>query len=51
MTMENTSKTQAEKPEQPKTQRRPDEVGSLQVQTHLRIFDPKTKDTIVETRG
>jgi hypothetical protein len=32
-------------------QRRPNETGSINVQAHLRIFDPNTKKTIVEKRG
>lgn len=53
MTMENKQIDQADKnqTETKKQPRRPDEVGTIQVQAHLRIFDPETDKTIVETRG
>lgn len=34
-----------------KTPRKPNETGTISVQGHVRIFDPNTKKTIVETRG
>jgi hypothetical protein len=37
------------KPEQ-KT-RRPNETGSISVQAHMRIYDPKTQKTYVEGRA
>jgi hypothetical protein len=36
------------KPTQP---RRPNETGSISVQAHMRIFDPKTQKTYVEGRA
>jgi hypothetical protein len=39
-------------PAQNNTQpRRPNEHGTVSVQAHVRIFDPKTQRTIVEARG
>jgi len=40
--------------EQKKTQahpRKPNETGSISVQAHVRIFDPKTQKTYVEGRA
>ena len=37
-----------QKPVQP---RRPNETGSISVQAHMRIFDPKTQKTYVEGRA
>jgi len=54
MTMSNTptnlenKHTEAAKTAVPK---RPNELGAISVQAHMRIFDPKTNKTIVETRG
>jgi hypothetical protein len=31
--------------------RRPNETGSISVEGHVRIFDPKTKETYVEKRA
>lgn len=31
--------------------RRPNEMGSISVQAHIRIFDPKTQKTYVEGRA
>jgi len=31
--------------------RRPNETGTISVQAHFRIFDPKTQKTIVEGRA
>lgn len=37
---------------EPKTQpRRPNEQGSFEVQAHMRIFDPQTKQVYVEGRA
>jgi hypothetical protein len=37
---------------EPKTQpRRPNEQGSFDVQAHVRIFDPQTKQVYVEGRA
>jgi len=35
----------------PATPRRPNEQGSISVQAHMRIFDPKTQKTYVEGRA
>jgi hypothetical protein len=32
-------------------QKKPNETGSISVQAHLKIFDPKTNQTYVEGRG
>jgi hypothetical protein len=32
-------------------QKKPNETGSISVQAHLKIFDPKTNRTYVEGRG
>lgn len=37
-----------EKP--PNTDKKPNEVGSIQVSSHLKIYDPKTKEIIVEKK-
>jgi len=51
MTMANTpqdqNKTQAQQP----APRRPNETGTISVQAHMRIFDPKTQKTYVEGRA
>jgi hypothetical protein len=50
--MENTAPKQL--PEQKQTTprpRRPNETGSISVQAHMRIFDPKTQKTYVEGRA
>lgn len=53
MTMSNTpTNLDNKQPEPTKTApRRPNELGAISVQAHMRIFDPNTKKTIVETRG
>lgn len=33
------------------TTKRPNETGSISVEGHIRIFDPKTKDVYVEKRA
>jgi hypothetical protein len=50
--MSNTSLTQPTNP-QPNTgpARKPNETGTVSVQAHFRIFDPKTQKTIVEGRA
>jgi len=48
------SNTQQKQPVEPKTQKkpsRPNETGSISVQAHMRIFDPKTQKTYVEGRA
>jgi len=52
----NTSMDQStEKPQQsqpaPRPETRPNERGSFAVMGHVKIFDPNTKETIVETRA
>ena len=45
------SNTEVNKPQNPKPadpQRRPNEQGTISVQAHMRIFDPKTQKTYVE---
>lgn len=37
--------------QKPNTEKKPNEVGSIQVSTHLKIYDPKTKEIIVEKRS
>lgn len=46
--------TEVNKPQNPKPadpQRRPNEQGTISVQAHMRIFDPKTQKTYVEGRA
>jgi hypothetical protein len=48
------SNTDSKKPAQnsaPQTNRRPNEQGTISVQAHMRIFDPKTKQVYVEGRA
>jgi len=48
------SNTQQKQPVEAKSQekpRRPNETGSISVQAHMRIFDPKTQKTYVEGRA
>lgn len=48
--MSNTQqKQQAE--QKPAQSRKPNETGSISVQGHVRIFDPKTQKTYVEGRA
>lgn len=47
---------QSKQPETPKVEpkaqpRRPNEQGSFDVQAHVRIFDPQTKQVFVEGRA
>lgn len=46
----NLDKTPAQEPKSAPAQR-PNELGTISVQAHMRIFDPNTNKTIVETRG
>lgn len=50
--MSNTAPKQSteaqQKPAQP---RRPNETGTISVQAHMKIFDPKTKKVYVEGRA
>lgn len=48
------SNTELKKPVQPAPQqapRRPNEQGTINVQAHMRIFDPATKQVFVEGRA
>jgi len=48
------SNTQQKQPVELKAQeksQRPNETGSISVQAHMRIFDPKTQKTYVEGRA
>ena len=39
-----------QKPTQP-AEKKPNDTGSISVEGHVRIFDPKTKETFVEKRA
>jgi hypothetical protein len=39
------------KPMQPQTRRKPNEVGGIAVSGFVKIFDPNTQETILETRA
>ena len=44
--------TQNTKPQQPaQPAKKPQETGTISVEGHIRIFDPKTKEVIVEKRA
>jgi hypothetical protein len=50
--MSNTAPKQSTDPKTAKPQpRRPNETGTISVQAHMRIFDPKTQKTYVEGRA
>jgi hypothetical protein len=50
--MSNTATKPSTDPKTAPTQsRRPNETGSISVQAHMRIFDPKTQKTYVEGRA
>jgi hypothetical protein len=36
---------------QTNSQKKPNELGTLQFATHLKIFDPQTKQVLVNKRG
>lgn len=38
-------------PAQPQPRRKPNEVGGIAVSGFVKIFDPNTKETILETRA
>jgi hypothetical protein len=40
-----------DKQQTPKPEKKPNEVGPIQVSAHLKIYDPKTKDVILEKKG
>ena len=45
-------RTQSEqKPANPAPAKRPNECGSIAVSGHVKIFDPNTKEVILETRA
>lgn len=51
-TMDNKQNQQpAPQPSQPQTRRKPNEVGGIAVSGFVKIFDPNTKETILETRA
>jgi len=50
--MSNTAPKQSAETQQTAAQpRRPNETGTISVQAHMRIFDPKTQKTYVEGRA
>lgn len=50
--MSNTAPKQATDEQKTVSQpRRPNETGTISVQAHMRIFDPKTQKTYVEGRA
>jgi len=49
--MPNTQSKHTVEPEKEKKARKPNETGSISVQAHMRIFDPKTQKTYVEGRA
>ena len=50
--MSNTASTQSTETQQKAAPaRRPNETGTISVQAHMRIFDPKTQKTYVEGRA
>lgn len=49
--MSNTSQDQTKKQAPQPASRRPNETGTISVQAHMRIFDPKTQKTYVEGRA
>jgi hypothetical protein len=51
MTMANTPQDQTKTQTTQPAPRRPNETGTISVQAHMRIFDPKTQKTYVEGRA
>ena len=51
MTMANTPQDQNKPQATQSVARRPNETGTISVQAHMRIFDPKTQKTYVEGRA
>ena len=49
--MSNTPQKQTVQSKPEAKPRRPNETGSISVQAHMRIFDPKTQKTYVEGRA
>lgn len=36
---------------QPQQQKKPDDLGNIQIDCYVKIFDPNTKEVLVETRA
>lgn len=51
MTMSNTQQKQQVGQQKEQTPRKPNEKGTIHVQGHMRIYDPKTQKTYVEGRA
>jgi hypothetical protein len=49
--MDNKQPNQPVQPPQQQPRRKPNEVGGIAVSGFVKIFDPNTKETIVETRA
>lgn len=49
--MSNKEQKPAQTTAKPAAPKRPNEHGSISVQAHMRIFDPKTQKTYVEGRA
>lgn len=49
--MSNTQLNQPVEPKQEEKPRKPNETGTVNVQGHFRVFDPKTQKTYVEGRA
>jgi hypothetical protein len=49
--MSNTQSKQTVEPKKEAKPRKPNETGSISVQAHMRIYDPKTQKTYVEGRA
>ena len=49
--MSNTESKQTKAAEQQPAPRKPNEKGTISVQAHMRIFDPKTNKVYVEGRA
>ena len=44
-------KNQPQQPEQKQAPRRPNDIGALQIDGFVKIFDPNTKEVYVEKRA
>jgi hypothetical protein len=49
--MSNTQQNQPVEPKKDQTSGKPNETGTINVQGHFRVFDPKTQKTYVEGRA
>ena len=49
--MSNTQLNQPVEPKKEEMPRKPNETGTIKVQGHFRVFDPKTQKTYVEGRA